>query len=179
MRSAPPAPDFNLKGIDGKQHKLGEYRSAKALAVMFICNHCPASQLYEDRIKKMADDYRAKGVQFLAIQPNAVSAITQHELNYTDVDDSLDSMVIHAKFKNFNFPYLYDGDTQHLRISTGPRTRRIFSSSTRSGSCATRAASTTACAPITCASTMPAMLSTHWLQTARGVSAASGFRVQY
>src|SRR5207249_6575054 len=79
------APDFNLKGIDGKQHKLHEYRSAKALAILFICNHCPASQLYEDRMKKMADDYRGKGVQFLAIQPNAVSAITQHELNYTDV----------------------------------------------------------------------------------------------
>jgi len=121
------APDFNLKGIDGKQHKLSEYRSAKALAVMFICNHCPASQLYEDRIKKMADDYRAKGVQFLAIQPNAVSAITQHELNYTDVDDSLDSMVIHAKFKNFNFPYLYDGDTQQVAHLYGPKnTPHIF-----------------------------------------------------
>jgi thiol-disulfide isomerase/thioredoxin len=121
------APDFNLKGIDGKQHTLREYRSAKALAVMFICNHCPASQLYEERMKKMADDYRSKGVQFIAIQPNAVSAITQHELNYTDVDDSLASMGIHAKFKNFNFPYLYDGDTQQIAHLFGPKnTPHIF-----------------------------------------------------
>jgi thiol-disulfide isomerase/thioredoxin len=94
---------------------------------MFICNHCPASQLYENRMKKMADDYKSKGVQFLAIQPNAVSAISPRELNYTDVDDSLESMVIHAKFRNFNFPYLYDGDTQEIAHLYGPKnTPHIF-----------------------------------------------------
>ena len=113
------APDFNLAGIDGKKHTLADYKSSKVLAVMFICNHCPASQLYENRMKKMADDYHAKGVQFIAIQPNAVSAISARELNYTDVDDSLESMVIHAKFRNFNFPYLYDGDTQSTAKAYG------------------------------------------------------------
>src|SRR4051812_20708367 len=64
------APDFNLPGIDGKKHRLADFKASRMLAVMFICNHCPASQLYEDRMKKMADDYRSKGVQFVAIQPN-------------------------------------------------------------------------------------------------------------
>jgi thiol-disulfide isomerase/thioredoxin len=115
------APDFNLPGIDGKNHRLADFKSSRILAVMFICNHCPASQLYEDRMKKMADDYRSKGVQFVAIQPNAVSAISPRELNYTDVDDSLESMVIHAKFRGFNFAYLYDGDTQQIAHLYGPQ----------------------------------------------------------
>jgi peroxiredoxin len=127
LKIGSPAPDFNLPGIDGKKHSLSEYRKSSVLAVMFICNHCPASQLYEERMMKMADDYRTKGVQFVAIQPNAVSAITQHELNFTDVDDSLESMVIHAKFKKFNFPYLYDGDTQLVAHQYGPKnTPHIF-----------------------------------------------------
>jgi peroxiredoxin len=121
------APDFNLPGIDGKKHKLADYKASRVLAVMFICNHCPASQLYEGRMKKMADDYRTKGVQFIAIQPNAVSAISPRELNYTDVDDSLESMLVHAKFRNFNFPYLYDGDTQEIVHLYGPKnTPHIF-----------------------------------------------------
>ena len=121
------APDFSLEGIDGKKHTLAEWESAPVLAVMFICNHCPASQLYEDRIIKMVNDYKSKGVQFIAIQPNAVAALAPHELNFADVDDSLASMKIHAKFKQFNFPYLYDGDTQSIAHLYGPKnTPHIF-----------------------------------------------------
>jgi peroxiredoxin len=121
------APDFNLMGIDGKKHTLADWKSSPVLAVMFICNHCPASQLYEDRILKMVNDYKAKGVQFIAIQPNSVASLAPHELNFADVDDSLKSMKIHAAFKQFNFPYLYDGDTQEVAHVYGPKnTPHIF-----------------------------------------------------
>ena len=43
-------PDFNLPGVDGKNHRASEY-SGKALAIVFESNHCPVSQLYEDRIE--------------------------------------------------------------------------------------------------------------------------------
>ena len=48
-----PAPDFALPGVDGKIHKLSDYASAKILAIVFECNHCPVSQLYESRIEKL------------------------------------------------------------------------------------------------------------------------------
>ena len=64
-----PAPDFELPGIDDKTHKLADYKDP-ILVVMFICNHCPTSQLYEGRMKKLVDDYRGKGVGFVAINPN-------------------------------------------------------------------------------------------------------------
>ena len=56
------APDFSLPGIDGKTHSLAEYAASPVLAVVFTCNHCPASQLYEARLRKLDEDYRAKGV---------------------------------------------------------------------------------------------------------------------
>ncbi len=74
------APDFALPGIDGKTHHLRDYAAAKVLAIVFTCNHCPTAQLYEGRIKKLADDYRGKGVALIAIQPNNPNAIRLDEL---------------------------------------------------------------------------------------------------
>ena len=65
-----PAPDFALPGVDGKIHKLSEYAGAKILAVVFQCNHCPTSQLYESRIEKLYNDYKDKGLTLVAINPN-------------------------------------------------------------------------------------------------------------
>ena len=52
------APDFDLPGIDGRTHKLADYQDSPLLAVMFLCNHCPTSQLYEGRVKKLVADYK-------------------------------------------------------------------------------------------------------------------------
>ncbi len=76
---ASPAPDFSLPGIDNKVHKLAEYKDP-ILVVMFICDHCPTSQLYEGRMKKLVEDYRSKGVGFVAINPNDPKAVTLSEL---------------------------------------------------------------------------------------------------
>src|SRR5580704_9226799 len=65
-----PAPDFALPGVDGKTHTLAEYTGSKILAVVFECNHCPTSQLYESRIEKLYNDYKAKGLTLIAINPN-------------------------------------------------------------------------------------------------------------
>ena len=114
------APDFSLPGIDGKTHTLAEYSSAKVLAIVFTCNHCPTAQLYEGRIKKLADDYRGKGVTLVAIEPNDATAIRLDELGYTDVSDSLDEMKTRAEYRHFDFPYLYDGETQSVSNAYGP-----------------------------------------------------------
>jgi thiol-disulfide isomerase/thioredoxin len=79
-----PAPDFSLPGVDGKVHKLSDYSASKVLVIVFTCNHCPTAQLYESRIKKLADDYRDKGVSLVAIEPNNPNAIRLDELGYTD-----------------------------------------------------------------------------------------------
>ncbi len=121
------APDFSLQGVDGKTHKLSDYSSSKVLVIVFTCNHCPTAQLYESRIKRLADDYRGKGVALVAIQPNNPAAIRLDELGYTDVSDSFDEMKIRAAYRHFDFPYLYDGDTQSVARAYGPQaTPHVF-----------------------------------------------------
>ena len=114
------APDFNLPGTDGKEHKLAEYDKAKVLVIVFTCNHCPTAQAYEERIKKLAADYQGKGVALVAISPNDPKAVRLDELGYTDMSDSLEEMKIRAKDKSFSFPYLYDGDKQQVSKAYGP-----------------------------------------------------------
>ncbi len=122
-----PAPDFALPGVDGKVHKLSDYDASKILVIVFTCDHCPTAQLYETRIKTLADDYKNKGVKLIAIQPNNPAAIRLDELGYTDVSDSLEDMKIRAAYRHFNFPYLYDGDTQAVALKYGPKaTPHVF-----------------------------------------------------
>lgn len=116
-----PAPDFSLPGIDGNTHTLSEYAAANVLAIVFTCNHCPTAQLYESRIKKIADDYRGKSFALVAIEPNDPEAVRLNELGYTDVSDSLEEMKIRAAYRKFNFPYLYDGETQAVSRAYGPK----------------------------------------------------------
>ena len=116
------APDFALPGVDGKIHRLSDYDKAKVLVIVFTCNHCPTAQAYEARIMKLAADFKDKGVALVAISPNDALAVRLDELGYTDVGDSLEDMKIRAKDKNFNFPYLYDGEKQEVSKAYGPMT---------------------------------------------------------
>jgi peroxiredoxin len=114
------APDFCLPGIDGQTHCLAEYASSKVLVIAFTCNHCPTAQLYETRLKQLAAEYRDRGVTLVAIQPNSPNAVRLDELGYTDLGDSFDDMKVRAAYRHFNFPYLYDGETQKVARAYGP-----------------------------------------------------------
>lgn len=114
-----PAPDFNLPGVDGKNHRLADFASAKVLVVIFTCNHCPSAQAYDSRIIKLYDDYHEKGVALVAINPNDPQAIRLDELGYTEFSDSFDEMKLRAKERGFQFPYLYDGQTQAVAKAYG------------------------------------------------------------
>jgi len=114
------APDFSLPGTDGKTYRLHDFDSSKVLVIVFTCVHCPTAQLYEGRIKKLADDYRERGVALVAIQPNNPKSVRLDEMGYTDLSDSLPEMKIRAAYRHFNFPFLYDGETQAVARAYGP-----------------------------------------------------------
>jgi peroxiredoxin len=122
-----PAPDFNLPGVDGKMHKLSDYASSPVLVVVFTCDHCPIAQMYEQRIEKLYQDYRGRGVAVVAIQGNDPQALTIDELDSSDLSDTLDDMKIRVAWKHLHYPYLYDGATQSVTRAYGPQaTPHVF-----------------------------------------------------
>ena len=116
------APDFDLPGVDGRNHTLGQFADAKLLVVVFTCNHCPTAQYYEERLKQLVSDYRPKGVALVAISPNDPKSVRLDELGWTDLSDTFDEMKLRAKHRQFNFPYLYDGDHERVSRAYGPVT---------------------------------------------------------
>ena len=121
------APDFQLKGVDDKTYNLASFKNAEVLVVVFTCNHCPTAQAYEDRLIKMTSDYANKSVAVVAINPNDPASLRLDELDFSDLGDSFAEMKIRAKEKKFNFPYLYDGETETASKAYGPiATPHIF-----------------------------------------------------
>jgi thiol-disulfide isomerase/thioredoxin len=114
------APDFNLISVDEKSYNLASFKNAQVLVVIFTCNHCPTAQAYEDRIIKLTSDYANKNVAVVAIMPNDPSCLRLDELDFSDLGDSYAEMKIRAKEKKFNFPYLYDGETETASKAYGP-----------------------------------------------------------
>ncbi|CAN5746094.1 hypothetical protein BH11VER1_BH11VER1_28810 [soil metagenome] len=106
------APDFSLPGIDGKTHVLAGYKDSPLLMIAFMSNHCPDSHAAEGRLKKLVEDYKGKGLTLVAINPNNPTSLRADELGYSKYNDSLAEMILYAKEERFNFPYLYDGETQ-------------------------------------------------------------------
>ncbi|WP_114748750.1 redoxin domain-containing protein [Pleomorphovibrio marinus] len=113
------APPFDLPGIDGRNYTLEDF-DGEVLVINFTCNHCPTAQAYEDRFYDVVEKYSDKGVDFVAISPNSPIAVLPEELGYSDLNDDFKSMVIRAEDKNYNYPYLYDGDEHHYSTAYGP-----------------------------------------------------------
>jgi peroxiredoxin len=120
LKIGSPAPDFSLPGIDGQTHSLKDYAAGKVLVVVFTCDHCPVAQMYEKRIKQLVSDYRDRGVEFVAIMGNDPKAIHLSEMGHTDLGDTFPEMKLRATYRQFNFPYLYDGATQAVALKYGP-----------------------------------------------------------
>src|SRR5580658_3995728 len=94
-----PAPDFRLPDTGGKMVALGDFKSAPALAELFICNHCPFVKHIQAGLAQLGRDYQARGAAIVAISANDAQ-------NYPD--DSPAKMAQEAKSAGYVFPYLYD-----------------------------------------------------------------------
>lgn len=109
--------DFSLKNVDGKMVSLSDFDSAKGFIVVFTCNHCPYSKMYENRIIALDKKYKEKGYPVIAINPNDPKA---------SPGDDFESMMERAKSKGFTFPYLFDKGQKVYPKFGATRTPHVF-----------------------------------------------------
>lgn len=111
------APAFELPGTDGQSYSLQSFKDAKAVCVMFSCNHCPYVQAYEGRFKQLQAEFGPQGFQLLAINSNDSDQYAE---------DGFEAMQQRAKEQGFNFPYLRDADQSVAHAYGAVRTPHVF-----------------------------------------------------
>jgi peroxiredoxin len=98
------APDFTLPDAEGNPVSLSDFDEAKALVVVFMCNHCPFVKHVIDGLVRLAREYQPRGVAVVGISANDVNEFP---------DDRPEKMAEFARERGFTFPYLYD-ETQDV-----------------------------------------------------------------
>jgi peroxiredoxin len=96
---APPAigaliADFTLPDADGKAHSLASLKGNKGTVLIFVAVQCPVSNAYNERMEKLAQDYKARGINVIGINANSTEPAA-------DVKK-------HAAEKSLTFPILKD-----------------------------------------------------------------------
>lgn len=109
--------DFSLENTDGSMVSLSSFPEAKGFIVVFTCNTCPYSVMYEDRIIALDKKYAPKGYPVVAINPNDPAAI--------EGDDMAD-MKTRSQEKGFTFPYLQDKGQKVYPLYGATRTPHVF-----------------------------------------------------
>lgn len=89
------APDFTLPDADGRAHSLASLKGKSGTLILFIATECPVSNAYNARMQKLADDYRARGLNVVGINSNSTepaAEVKQHAaangLNFTILKDA-------------------------------------------------------------------------------------------
>jgi peroxiredoxin len=107
LKTGAKAPEFRLKGVDGRMHALSDYKSMATL-VVFICNHCPFVKARIGDIVALQSKFKPSELQVIGINSNDPAY----------QDEGFDNMVRFAKQYSVNFPYLID-ETQEVARAYG------------------------------------------------------------
>jgi len=104
--------DFKLADSAGRERSLSSLRGKAGTVLIFVSTRCPVSNNYNERMQKLAEDYRAKGVHVVGINSNK--------------EETPAEIKSHAAEKGLTFTVLKDGGARIAdRLGAG-RTPEAF-----------------------------------------------------
>ncbi|HKR14942.1 MAG TPA: thioredoxin family protein [Pyrinomonadaceae bacterium] len=86
--------DFTLPDANGTERSLKSLAGKKGTVLLFIAVQCPVSNDYNERMEKLAQDYKAKGIAVIGINSN--------------VKEDAETVAAHATANKLSFPILKD-----------------------------------------------------------------------
>jgi peroxiredoxin len=143
---APPAigtviDDFQLPDADGAERSLKSLAGKHGAVLIFISVQCPVSNGYNERMEKLAQDYKAKGVNVIGINSNntePIGAVKAHaadkHLTFTVLKDDGNKIADRLGATRTPEAYLIDPSGKlvyHGRIDNSQNTANITSNDLR------------------------------------------------
>lgn len=104
--------DFSLPDTSGASHSLATLRGKNGTVLIFIAVQCPVSNAYNERMEKLAQDYKARGVNVVGINANSTESAA-------DVKD-------HASRNNLTFTILKDNGNKIADVLGATRTPEAY-----------------------------------------------------
>ena len=68
--------DFTLPDVDNKERSLKSLAGNNGTVLLFIAVQCPVSNAYNERMEKLAQEYKAKGIAVVGINSNVAEDAT-------------------------------------------------------------------------------------------------------
>jgi peroxiredoxin len=143
---APPAigatiVDFTLPDTDGKDHSLTSLKGKNGTVLIFIAVQCPVSNAYNERMEKLAQDYKARGISVVGINANSSEAAdavkahaAAHHLTFLILKDNGNKIADSLGASKTPEAYFLDAGNKlvyHGRIDNSKDTSQIASSELR------------------------------------------------
>src|SRR4030095_3892161 len=142
---APPAigatiGDFTLPAAHGTNRTLASLKGKNGSVIIFIAVQCPVSNAYNERMEKLAQDYKAKGINVIGIHStvtedaSAVKAhASQNKLTFTILKDAGNKIADRlgatktpeAYFLDANYKLLYHGRIDNSKDPAGVNTNEL------------------------------------------------------
>jgi peroxiredoxin len=114
---APPAigatiVDFTLPDAEGTNHSLNSLKGKNGSVLIFVAVQCPVSNAYNERMEKLAQDYKARGIAVVGINANST--------------ESAADVKAHAAEKHLTFPILKDNGNKLADTLGATRTPEAY-----------------------------------------------------
>lgn len=133
--------DFKLPNADGKDHSLKSLMGKNGAVVIFIATKCPVSNAYNDRMEKLAQDYKAKGISVIGINSNVAelgpeikSHAADNKLTFAILKDNGNKIADRLGATRTPEVYIIDGNMKlvyHGRIDNSQKVEAITSNDVR------------------------------------------------
>ncbi len=67
-------PEFSLPDADGKTQSLSSLKGKNGTVFIFVAVQCPVSNAYNERMEKLAQDYKSRGINVVGINSNVAES---------------------------------------------------------------------------------------------------------
>jgi len=104
--------DFKLPDAAGKEHSLMSLKGSKGTALIFVSTGCPVSNAYNERMEKLAQDFKARGIHVVGVNSN--------------VAETPEMITAHAAGSKLTFPILKDKGNRIADRLGAQRTPEVY-----------------------------------------------------